>query len=296
LEIPFIHELGREITKFADFGNIWILNRHSVEDADQIPEISEKNEPELSEPEQTVEKSHSQAEAEPTSTVDAQENHCSESENPEPLPPSEKKSVTPPTPSPLLLENYSFNDWSKPKKVFLKSVIPKTHPVWSQWGQRKGITAKSLYKRYKRIIDPMKKAEIPMPQNPLKESPGKNLSRKMSLSKTKSKNSRLPTPAKMVAAARKTEEQKVKKIEKIVAEQIKESVFEQLNERLNKDHLNLNINSKAYISTGVGYTQSTLNNMFVRPQQDRSRDDCKGKMEGGQIPQIEFVDNGEGKF
>ena len=158
-------------------------------------------------------------------------------------------------------------------------MIPKTHPVWSQWGQRKGITAKSLYKRYKRIIDPMKKAELTMPVNPIKESPGKNLSRKMSLSKTKSKNSRLPTPAKIVAAARKTEEQKVKKIEKIVAEQIKESVFEQLNERLNKDHLNLNINSKAYISTGVGYTQSTLSGMFVRPQLDRGRgnDDAKGK-------------------
>lgn len=69
--------------------------------------------------------------------------------------------------------DYTFQEYQKPKKTFLKSVIPKTHGIWRHMAYKKGTTAKMTYKKYKKLIDPIKKPGVI-----LKESPKKSSARK----------------------------------------------------------------------------------------------------------------------
>ena len=204
LQIPFISEVSREISKFQEFGNIWELKQTKKANKDE------------------------QA---PKGTLMGF------------LAPK---------------DGYKFLEWKKPKKEFLKNVVTKNHEVWPILASKKNSRAKTLYKKYKRIVECLKKPDVKYDELEKLESKFKTKCL-VSIKKTgvnhnsmkdRQKQSKIVEKAKLkkimnIKLKKKHENIKIRRIEKMVADELKESLLDNLNEKLNSSNLQLkSCNSK----------------------------------------------------
>lgn len=207
LQIPFITDVSKEIAKFPEFGNIWVL-KQTKKAPQEDPANIQKG---------TIMSFIKQK------------------------------------------DGYQFLEYKKPKKEFLKNVVPKNHDIWSILATKKNLRAKPLYRKYKRITECLKSPELKTEEMDKLESKFKTKClvsiKKTGINSKSDKNGqkpyKIPEKTKLkkilnIKLKKKHENAKIRRIEKMVADELKESLLDKLNEKLQVSNLQLkNYNTKS---------------------------------------------------